>query len=173
MPQKLGTPGTSCLSIYLKEVKTKNNYGYGTMFGVPFVLQVPREGMDYDKLYQMIVARLKRCLRPAAKVDDAVSNSPSNSVAAADNDMDTDDADLSADIENGNVSRSTETNGMEHSPSEGDDRTLFTMDLVNLGGNTSFGKVKSNGKPIVLAGTSYSITLVHIRFFFLNVLLFS
>ncbi|XP_046458056.1 ubiquitin carboxyl-terminal hydrolase 15-like isoform X1 [Daphnia pulex] len=159
LPEKLGTPGTCCLSVYLKEVKTRNNYGYGSMFGVPFILQVPREGMDYDKLYRLIITRMKRYLKtidedPAAPTSaDAVTNVPSSIPNSCESEMDTEEADLS--LENGNEAHPMETNGIEPVANQSQPKRFFTMDLVNLSGNTSLGKLKQNGKPISLAAKNF------------------
>jgi len=69
LADKVGLPGTCCLSVYLKEVRTKNSYGVGPMFGVPFMIQVAREGLDYDRLYQSILERMKRYVKPATASD--------------------------------------------------------------------------------------------------------
>ena len=157
LAEKLGTPGTCCLSVYLKEVKTRNNYGYGSMFGVPFILQVPREGLDYDQLYQLIIARMKRYLRIPPEQDkfsatEDASNLPVNNPSGCDSEMDTEETEMSTDVANGNEIRPMETNGIEHVPSSVQPKRLFSMDLVNLSGNTSLGRLKQNGKTITFAG---------------------
>ena len=146
LPEKVGTPGTCCLSVYLKEVKTRNNYGYGSMFGVPFIIQVPRDGLDYEKLYQLVLDRMKRVLKPLEGKESVPSSharpsSPSNDVAMDENDP------SALDAENGNAAM--ETNGLDNEASH---PHLFTMDIVNSSGNTSLGKLKPNGKPISFNG---------------------
>jgi len=126
------------------------------MFGVPFILQVPREGMNYDKLYRLIVTRMKRYLRtidedPEAPTSaDMITNVPSSIPNSCESEMDTEETDLS--LENGNEAHSMETNGIEPVANQSQPKRFFTMDLVNLSGNTSLGKLKQNGKPISLAG---------------------
>lgn len=121
------------------------------MFGVPFILQVPREGMEYDRLYQLVLDRIRRCLKlTSVAVDsdpaDARSMSPSNDSNMDERGQGTDQS--TQDAENGNEPRPMETNGLEaplfHASK------LFTLDLVNLNGSTSLGKLKPNGKPIQL-----------------------
>lgn len=127
------------------------------MFGVPFILQVPREGMDHDKLYDLIVTRMKRCLRSVAEqehagaVESATPNMPSLNSSECENEMDTEENDISPDAENGNESHPIEANGIESEPVPPQPKRLFSMDLVNLNGNTSLGRLKQNGKPITLA----------------------
>lgn len=122
------------------------------MFGVPFILQVPREGMDYDRLYQLIVERIKRCLKPApAEKEQALSEARSISPSSDSAMEDVEPSPL--DAENGNDVRPMETNGLESSFTPSSPPRLFTMDMVNQSGNTSLVKLKPNGKPISFNGT--------------------
>lgn len=127
------------------------------MFGVPFILQVPREGMDHDQLYRIIVARMKRYLKVSDEHDlavqlstDAVADISSNNQTSCESEMDTEDAEMS--LENGNELPSMDINGIDPVANGSESKRLFSMDLVNLGGNSSLGKIKQNGKPITLAG---------------------
>lgn len=160
LPERLGTPGTCCLGVYLKEVKTRNNYGYGSMFGVPFILQVPREGMDHDQLYQCIVTRMKRYLKSSDDQElagpsssDAITDISSTNQTVCENEMDTEDVDMS--LENGNELPCMEINGIDSAAKASQSKRLFSMDLVNLSGNSSLGKIKENGKLITLAAKSF------------------
>lgn len=124
------------------------------MFGIPFILQVPREGMDHDQLYQMIITRMKRYLRTINEQDSAIAadaTSTSNQ-ASGESEMETEDTDPSPDLENGNESHPMESNGIESVANVPQPKRFFSMDLVNLSGNTSLGKLKQNGKSISLAG---------------------
>ena len=143
LPDKVGTSGLCSLSVYLKEVKSKNNYGYGSMFGVPFILQVPREGLNYDQLYQLIFDRMKRFMKSSSDLNEGNSNT-SNQY---------EEMDIGGkvpDVENGNELPSMETNGLEDEPNQ--KKQLFTLDLVNSSGNSSIGRLKNNNKPITLGG---------------------
>jgi len=140
LAEKCGTPGVCCLSVYLKEVKSKNNYGYGSMFGVPFIVQVPQEGLSYDQLYLLITNRMKRWIK-ACQPEDGNSNSIHN--LCTNNKM----HDTEVDMETENDIHPTETNSADNGPNH-----LFTMDLVNSNGNSSINKLKSSGKTLTLAG---------------------
>ena len=123
------------------------------MFGVPFILQVPKEGLSYDQLYQLIFDRMKRCIKPSNEPEQAAasSNLPSNNTN--DCEMDTkENEDPSNDLENGNEVSPMETNGIEPSPNVPRPKRLFSMDLVNMSGNTNIGKLTSSNKPISLSG---------------------
>ena len=147
LAEKLGSQGTCCLGVYLKEVKTRNNYGYGSMFGVPFILQVPKEGLDYDQLYQLILNRMKRCVKPSNEPEQAEVISNTN-----DCEMDSkENHEPSNDLENGNEVTPMETNGIETPSNIPRPKRLFSMDIVNSSGNTSINKLIQNNK-ISLSG---------------------
>lgn len=135
------------------------------MFGVPFILQVPREGMDHDKLYDLIVTRMKRCLKSVPEQDQTATTESENSTMPSlnstdENEMDTDENNVSPDVENGNESHPVEANGIEPVASAVKPMRLFSMELVNLSGNTSLGRLKQNGKSITLAGEVIYICFV-------------
>jgi ubiquitin carboxyl-terminal hydrolase 4/11/15 len=95
---------------------------------------------------------------PAAPTSaDAVTNVPSSIPNSCESEMDTEEADLS--LENGNEAHPMETNGIEPVANQSQPKRIFTMDLVNLSGNTSLGKLKQNGKPISLAGKLAKLNL--------------
>ena len=124
------------------------------MFGVPFILQVPREGLEYDRLYQHVLDRIRRCLKLTSVAVDSDPADPRSMSPSNDSNMDehgevTEQS--SQDAENGNEPRPMETNGLEAAPLFHASK-LFTLDLVNLNGSTSLGKLKPNGKPIQLNG---------------------
>ena len=142
LADRCGAPGICCLSVYLKEVKSKNNYGYGSMFGVPFILQVPQEGLTYDQLYQLILNRMKRWIK-VSQPETGDSNSTQNQC------IDNVRRETEVDMETENDVPPSETNSADSGPSH-----LFAMDLVNSSGNSSINKLKSSSKTITLAGTN-------------------
>lgn len=102
---------------------------------------------------------MKRYLRAINEQDsetatatDPTSSLPTSNQAAGESEMETDDTDPSPDLENGNESHPMESNGIESLPNVPQTKRLFSMDLVNLSGNTSLGKLKQNGKSVTLAG---------------------
>ena len=157
--------GTCCLSVYLKEVKAKNSYGYGTLFGLPMMLQVPREGLDYQKLYSIISERMRRYVKPELAqpeapepVDEAVLEVkvelPSANGTADDSaDMEVDEA------EPADCDDSTADNGNDKATSNGIDSAaaadaeplpLFALEMVNATGNTMSKLSKRSAKTINL-----------------------
>lgn len=144
------------------------------MFGVPFILQVPREGMDHDKLYELIVTRMKRCLKSVTEQDQTTATEGENSTMPSlnstdENEMDTDENNVSPDVENGNESHPMEANGLQPATDAAKPKRLFSMELVNLSGNTSLGRLKQNGKSITLAGEfNYvcHVFLIDFQFYF-------
>jgi len=143
LADRCGAPGICCLSVYLKEVKSKNNYGYGSMFGVPFILQVPQEGLTYDQLYQLILNRMKRWIK-VSQPETGDSNSTQNQC------IDNVRRETEVDMETENDVPPSETNSADSGPSH-----LFAMDLVNSSGNSSINKLKSSSKTITLAAKSF------------------
>ena len=51
---------TVVVSIYLREKKTTSNYSPTNLFGQPLMIGVPRNGTDYEKLYQQVMLYLSR-----------------------------------------------------------------------------------------------------------------
>lgn len=134
------------------------------MFGVPFVLQVPREGLDHDRLYQLIVTRMKRYLKtvkeqeqPEGIESDAPPSLQTSNPNGCESEMETDENHVHPDLENGNESKPAEVNGTESVVNSARAMRLFTMDSVNLNGNTSLGRFKQNGKSLSFEG-SYNFT---------------
>lgn len=128
------------------------------MFGLPIMLQIPREGVDHDHIYKLIVNRLKRCLKTSEADSELAVDSeantavPSEDPGLSDAEMDIDGAEDTPDTENGNDS-SPRTNGFDSSKATSlADKCLFTMDFVNAGCNNCLDKLKPNGKPISLPG---------------------
>lgn len=121
------------------------------------MLQIPREGMNCDQIYDMVVNRIRRCLK-ATEVDEIVTEDlETKSVARSDDPADSDDrmdidgADEPADLENGNED-STQTNGID-SPKTPSKKRLFIMEKVNSACSSSLDKLEPNGEPITLPGT--------------------
>ena len=129
------------------------------MFGVPFILQVPREGLDHDRLYELIVNRMKRYLtikeeEQSHGMENNVSPPlQSNNPNGCESEMETEESNVSPDLENGNELKPPKVNGAEPVVDPPHPARLFTMDSVNLSGNSSLGRLKQNGKSLTFGGT--------------------
>jgi len=147
LANKCGTPGVCCLSVYLKEVKSKNNYGYGSMFGVPFIFQVPQEGLTYNQLYLLIMNRMKRWIKVSEPEDGRMlrwvkEGEPEDGYWNPIN------TETEMQEEQENEYPPMEANSVEEEP-------IFTMDLVNSSGHSSINKLESGNKPLSLGVKSF------------------
>lgn len=153
LADKIGASGTCCLNVYLKEARTKTNYGCGNLFGVPFIMQVPREGLSYDQLYEAILSRLmqrhiKTPIIEAADADDA----------AAATDMEVEH--VGSDSDNGNEMAADENQQQPQQQQQRRSSTkrtatkhLFTVEMSNTSG-TSNGSLKCDNRSVTLNAKS-------------------
>ena len=50
--------------VYLRERKSSASYAPSNLFGQPLMVGIPRNGTDYEKLYEVVLAHLSRFVTP-------------------------------------------------------------------------------------------------------------
>ena len=142
MSEKYGTLGICYLCVSSMEVKSKNHNGRGSLFGVPFIVQVPQVGLTYDQLYLIVINRMKRYIK-LSQSEDGNSNSIQNQCTNNERD------EVESDMETEDGASPTEVNSADNGPKD-----LFTMELFGARGDKSISKLKATSKTLTLAGNS-------------------
>lgn len=57
-------PATALVAVYLREKKSSLTYSPSNLFGQPLLIGVPREGTNYEKLYDVVLSSLSRYVTP-------------------------------------------------------------------------------------------------------------
>ena len=118
------------------------------MFGVPFIFQVPQEGLTYNQLYLLIMNRMKRWIKVSEPEDGRMlrwvkEGEPEDGYWNPIN------TETEMQEEQENEYPPMEANSVEEEP-------IFTMDLVNSSGHSSINKLESGNKPLSLGGKRYN-----------------
>jgi len=125
------------------EVKSKNHNGRGSLFGVPFIVQVPQVGLTYDQLYLIVINRMKRYIK-LSQSEDGNSNSIQNQCTNNERD------EVESDMETEDGASPTEVNSADNGPKD-----LFTMELFGARGDKSISKLKATSKTLTLAAKCF------------------
>ena len=54
---------TVMMPVYLREKKTSASYSPTNLFGQPLLVAVPKNGTNYEKLYEIIIKQVRKCLK--------------------------------------------------------------------------------------------------------------
>uniref|UniRef100_T1IWA2 Ubiquitin carboxyl-terminal hydrolase n=1 Tax=Strigamia maritima TaxID=126957 RepID=T1IWA2_STRMM len=166
-------PDTLFLPVYLKERKSRPGCGgyaaSSQLFGQPLLVSVPRKDTTYDSLYRLILERMSRYVHLPDPKDDWWINdnddenkvSVNGEVEMANGEEDYDDSDVTNEETESKDDISTKTPDYGSSDMQEDNFTpegnyLFSMQFVNLYGNTAVDKIKvDGGGPIKFNNRSF------------------
>lgn len=142
-------PTTMILPVYLREKKysvrhaDQNSVASQPLFGHPLLLAVPRQGCTYEKLYQLLLQRMARYVRPPLEGEEWEGD-PGDDESEDDNESSYDNANSSAaGASNGNWDEDGE--GGEASNGHGANGTDQMMETTVADGDNNSNKYCNGG----------------------------
>ncbi|XP_064607278.1 ubiquitin carboxyl-terminal hydrolase 15-like isoform X2 [Liolophura sinensis] len=170
-------PETLILPVYMKERKQKGGFSNhytspSTLFGQPLLVPVPRKECTYDKLYTLILNKMRRYVTPPepseewwAEEQEAMVNGADMEVNGDDDSEETQQLDASSSSSMQTASSSTNTREQKMMQDESVDtkHRLFTLSVINSYGSAEFHRLQDDDKPLNLTNRSYIAIDWHTR----------
>jgi len=157
----------SMVPLYWREKRNVSRFNSAsvqfTLFGHPLLIPVPKKGFTSRILYQAVLERTKRYIRPpsyAQSVSEGSTNGTSNGATDSDEEFRAEedrigpDADCDEDSR-AEVDQAFEKHEGKKEPSPTSVAPLFSFSCVNSYGSTDLNQLPINDKPLQLAPHTY------------------